>query len=111
MRLINKDALVAELEKLRNNAWESFQRGNSTEEQYYLRYGVTQDILSLINNFEVKEVDLEKEIDNYIYTNNGRQRLALELDWKQCNITFNGGKLIDFAKHFFELGLKVQKGE
>ena len=62
-------------------------------------------------NLEVKEVDLEKAIDNYIYTNNGRQRMALELDWKQCNITFNSGKLIDFAKYLFELGLKAQKGE
>ena len=37
--------------------------------------------------------------------------MALELDWKQCKITFNSGKLIDFAKHFFELGLKAQKRE
>lgn len=52
--------------------------------------------------------DLEKAIDDYIYTNNGRKRLALELDWKQCDITFKSGKLINFAKHFFELGLKAR---
>ena len=72
-------------------------------------------LLSFIDALEVKGVNLEKEIDNYIFTDNGRQRLALELSWKQCNITFSYGKLIDFAKHFFELGIavsnKAQKGE
>lgn len=68
-------------------------------------------LLSFIDSLEVKGVNLEKEIDNYIFTDNGRQRLALELNWKQCNITFSYGKLIDFAKHFFELGLKAQKGK
>ena len=52
-QLIDKDALVAEIEKLRKNAWESFQKGNSTEEQYYLRYGVIQDILSFLNTLEI----------------------------------------------------------
>ena len=50
---ILKDALVAEIERLRKNAWESFQKGNSTEEQYYLRYGVIQDILSFLNTLEI----------------------------------------------------------
>ena len=53
MELIDKDALVAEIEKLRKNAWESFQKGNSTEEQYYLRYGLIQDILSFLNTLEI----------------------------------------------------------
>ena len=63
------------------------------------------DVKNIIDTLEVKEVDLEKAIDDYIYTNNGRKRLALELDWKQCDITFKGNKLINFAKHFFELGM------
>lgn len=61
---IPKDALVAEIEKLRKNAWESFQKGNSTEEQYYLRYGVIQDILSFLNTPEVKEVKKDVWKDN-----------------------------------------------
>ena len=52
-KYIDKYALVVEIEKLRKNAWESFQKGNSTEEQYYLRYGVILDILSFINTLEV----------------------------------------------------------
>lgn len=100
---IDKDAVVAGIERLGKNAWESFQKGNSTEEQYYLRYGVIQDTLSLINNLEVKEVDLEKEID---------------LVWNKTSDDFLEDGWIEFesiAKHFFELGMamsnKVQIGK
>ncbi|MBP3732429.1 MAG: hypothetical protein J6I84_04210 [Bacilli bacterium] len=54
---------------------------------------------------------LKKEIENYLYTSNGRQRMALELDWEQCDITFKAGKLINFAKHFYELGLNERAKE
>lgn len=53
---ISKSALVAEIEKLRKYFWESFQKGNSTEDQYYLRDGVIRDILDSIDTFEVKEI-------------------------------------------------------
>ena len=62
-----------------------------------------EQFLSFINTLEVKEVDLEKEKDDY---------------WnKLCDDEF--GELLernakwfdDIAKHFFELGLKAQKGE
>ncbi len=101
MKLIDKDALVAEIEKLRKNAWESFQKGNSTEEQYYIRCGVIQDILASLDNLEVKEVsleDLKEELDKAvkIYKPNG---------------DFGWGTLYNIAVHFFELGLKAQKGE
>jgi len=55
-------------------------------------------------NSKVKEVDLEKEIEFY---------------WKQCNMawcrdaysmTHIRTMLSDVAKHFFELGIKAQKG-
>lgn len=92
---IPKSALVAKIERLGKNAWESFKKGNSTEDQYYLRYGVIQDILSLINNLEVKEVDLNFEQE--LYKAFGQVK------------DFTLGMRI--AKHFFELGLKAQKGE
>ena len=107
---IDKDALVAEIER-RIKTNKECMLGLRNLDYYQGKVDALNDTISFIDTLEVKEVDLEKEIDNYIYTNNGRQRLALELDWKQCNITFNGGKLIDFAKHFFELGLKAQKGK
>lgn len=55
---VDKSVIIAEIEKLRKNAWESLQKGNSTEEQYYIRYGVIQDILSFLDTLEVKESSL-----------------------------------------------------
>lgn len=51
---------------------------------------------NILNTLEVKEVDLEKEIHDYHIT-------------KKPTVWFN--TLEDIAKHFFELGLKVHKGE
>ena len=67
---------------------------------------IPYDILDIAKHFaqwqkkqEVKEVDLEKEIhnaaDQYDINNNGN------IYWED---------IVGFAKHFFELGLKAQKG-
>ena len=54
------------------------------------------NILYLLDTLEVKEVDLEKEIKKYIKDN-------------ICGYCVPGVE--ETAKHFFELGLKAQKGE
>lgn len=54
MRLIDKDVLVAEIEK-RKADW---QFGNSIEAKYKLEE--CKDILSFLNAFEVKDDDAEK---------------------------------------------------
>ena len=65
-------------------------------------------------NLKAKEVDLEKEIDKFygMYRKNGKTYSTEDneecLDWKvDCNPNFEKA----FAKHFFELGIKAQKGE
>ena len=103
--LIDKDALVAEIESL-------LDKGRYHEEyDCAYRDGNNSALYALkgkIDALEVKEVDLEKAIDDYIYTHDGRNRLALEPDWKYCNLTLKGGnEIIKFAKHFFELGMQV----
>lgn len=99
MALIDKDALVAW-------AKETYLCENAS----MIRKVCYKQLLEHLNTLEVKEVNLEKAIDDYIYTHDGRKRLALELDWKCCNLTLKGGdEIIKFAKHFFELGLKSQK--
>ena len=104
MELIDKDAVVAEINKRIIDA-----PVNNIGHQRVWAYN---DVKDIINTLEVKEVDLEKAIDDYIYTHDGRKRLALEVDWKYCNLTLKGGDaIIKFAKHFFELGIKAQKGE
>ena len=54
-----------------------------------------RQIIDFIDTLEVKEVDLKKE---------------LEL-WMKSNADYTGHfNILEFAKYFFELGLKVQKG-
>lgn len=79
---IPKSALVAEIERLVDKG--------KYHEEYDCAYrdGNNGALYALKNKFdtlEVKKVDLEKAIDDYIYTHDGRKRLALELDWKCCN--------------------------
>ena len=53
-------------------------------------------VLSLLDTFGVKEVDFEKDID---------------LQINKLHTPLNYEELKNFAKHFFELGLKAEKGE
>lgn len=109
---IDKTALLAEIEKLRKNAWESFQKGNSTEEQYYIRYGVIQDILSYLDTLEAKEVDLEEEsklIANGIMIGVQANKYNTVVYNPQRN-DFNHSHLMLAARKGIELGLKA-KGE
>lgn len=107
MKLIDKDALVAEIER-RIKTNKECMLGLRNLNYYQGKIDALNDTISFIDTLEVKEVDLEKAIDDYIYTHDGR---ALELDWKCCNLTLKGGdEIIKFAKHFFELGL-AQKGK
>ena len=100
MKLIDKDALVAEIERL--------------DALYHTSKNLTGDLFiqglfSFIDTLEVKEVDLEHEVESY---------------WKQCDMTWCKDAysmmhirsiLSDIAKHFYELGMaasnKTQKGE
>ena len=95
MKLIDKAALVAEIEKLINR-YKTCQTHNSYEDG--LKEGRLigyEDALYKINTLEVKEVDLEKE-------------------WKEC-FKYRGDvatvNLKHLAKHFFELGINARKEE
>ena len=89
MELIDKSAVVAELEKLYNLEYDNASN-LSCGKKIQLRH-----ILLFLDTLKTKEVDLEKEFDkcceNYIFD-------------EECEVYT--------AKHFFELGFKVaQKGE
>ena len=91
MKLIDKDVIVAEIERLKTIY-------NDDENIHHIaRYNILVDILSFLNTLEVKEVDLDKEINNV-----GMAMTNHNPSWKEVEC---------FAKHFFELGLKAQKGE
>lgn len=84
--LIDKSAVVAEIKKLKERAYELY--GCSQFDTAYNK------VLESIDTLEVKEVDLEKEIGKYLDAN---------------DIEFGHQiKLFDIAKYFFELGLKFK---
>lgn len=101
---ISKSALVAEIEK-RIKVSQDYAKCNLTEKTRIGNHAQQlelNDILSFINTLEVKEVDLEKEIEevkhNYKIDDNRHTSIcSADIEW--------------LAKHFYELGLKAQKGE
>lgn len=84
---INKDALVAEIESLRRTSFTNFDEGvNAT----------VQTLLETLDILEVKEVDVEKEIE------------LTKGDYEQVDVAWNND--FDFiARHFFELGMQQSK--
>ena len=116
MELIDKSALVAEIEK-RLHANGAFDKvGDEAWSEDVGMCNAYKSILSFLNTLEVKEVELEKEIKNridnlsnlYCYMEdlfNGKEEEGVyPIPEKVTN------ELFEFAKHFFELGLKA-KGE
>ena len=91
MKLIDKSALVAEIEK-RINFNETLNAHSRLDE--------CNAILSFIDTLEVKEVDLNVEFDKYC------SNLYL-IDFENEPYA----ELFECAKYFFNLGLKSQKGE
>lgn len=82
MKLIDKNKLLEGLKNLKQNLSAS-------------PIVVIEDVESLVENLEVKEVDLEKEIHSWMEDNTCRG---------YCSASIR-----DTAEHFFELGLKVKE--
>jgi len=93
---IDKDALVAEIEKRKKTNKECM-LGLRNLDYYQGKVDALNDTLSLISTLKVKEVDLKKEINNWIKDNTCRG---------YCSASIS-----ETAEYFFELGLKAQKGE
>lgn len=88
--LINKD----KVETILRNLWKKDDGHNSEHRIYYNK--ALQEVQCEIDTLEVKEVDLNEEIEKCM---------------KRHNMIAVGRKdFTDIAKHFFELGLKMQKG-
>ena len=98
MEVIDKAAIVAEIKDLirANEVYLSEPKTDEIRFQKVGAYSVLNDLLHFINTLEVKEVNLEKELEKYLDSND------IEFSYQI--------KLLDFAKHFFELGIKA-KGE
>jgi hypothetical protein len=88
---IDKDALVTGIKRKRDKYINLF----LTDEVHTLN-----DILEFIDSLEVKEVDLNKEFDKYC-----DNLYLIDLENEPY------AELFECAKYFFNLGLKLQKGE
>ena len=95
MKLIDKDKVVAELER---RIGELFTLDKASYEIGL--YDAYKIILSFLDTLEVKEVDLEKEFYDFLDTLIGKDNGHLSED-----------ELFRIAEYFFELGLKAKKGE
>ena len=94
--LINKSALVAEIERLKNA-----DLSHLSGEQVNIYLNTLDLVETAICTLEVKDVNLEKEI----------QMFSMELAMKENNGDWEKDIAVT-ARHFFELGLKVaQKNE
>ena len=94
MKLIDKDALVAEIER-RIKTNKECMLGLRNLDYYQGKVDALNDTLYFIDTLEVKEVDVEKELDSMI---------TLELKFHKALPS-----LFDVAKHFFELALSLKK--
>ena len=92
---INKSALVAVIKKRIKTLDEILSKRPISWPTLEKLIEENKKVLSFLNTLEVKEVDLEKECAKYFEEND----LCVHDDY------------IKFAIHFFELGLKAQKGE
>lgn len=100
---ISKTAVVAEIERRKEESW----LGSYTKEKGII-FDITNDILSFIDTLEVKEADLEKEIDDYVnehFSECDDGVLISDANSKELTLL----DITPLAKYFFELGLKSQK--
>ena len=96
---ILKSAVVAEIERLKERFIAFHHRdGNNWPLDNYGKMRAYNEVLSFLDTLEVKEVDLEKEIDEVFFKDtlgNATKKLTHK-------------HLSTIAKHFFELGLSSQ---
>ena len=100
-KLIDKDALVAEIESKRKYAQNLGDNAiNSSMQQFYdgMKQGCV-DLLSFLDTLEVKEVDFEEYYHKF-----------LQKEWFGNSHVRTVSEMMAFtAKHFFELGLKTKQ--
>lgn len=92
---IDKSAVVAEIErKIRT------EQGYSSGDAECGYRDCAKEVLSFLGTLEVKEVDFEKEFDDYT-----RNIFYCDVQYEPFTHLYN------CARHFYELGLRVKKGE
>ena len=106
---VDKSAVVAMIEKELQNLIACKENTSFTESRVVLwaKIDICKEILSFINTPEVKEVDLDKTINDYFKDWKFDEELDIMVKPNNYSATFNDIK--EVAKHFFELGLKAKE--
>ena len=99
---IDKSALVAEIERLYKA-----HSGKHGCDEVGLNLEYLKDFLDTL---EVKDVDLDSERRKYLTEHFNVYEDGI-LQSKRSNLPLDTYDVIKLAKHFFELGIKAQKGE
>ena len=123
---IDKATLVAEIERrITDNKKDIERASHKNLEDYFEGY---EDALVLfkqqyLDTIETKEVDLKKEFYDFLDTLEAKEDLEtfdkeVTKMWGRCAANPNDtiaclhiDSFIEIARHFYELGLKAQKGE
>ena len=93
---IDKDALVAEIKRLIKHSEMVADHNTQITELVSRELDALYHLISFLDTLEVKGVDLDGEINLWV---------------RNLHRVPNFEELKKFARHFFELGLKAQKGE
>lgn len=109
MELIDKADVVAKIERIISNGQTELKKSEECKdyESYVAlseRIATCINVLSFLNTIEVKEVDLKKEIYD------AEKRFGDIDEMGGYRILIFDDDFRDILRHFFELGLKAQKG-
>ena len=98
---IDKSTLMEEIERRRDLHYKYY-RKNGAGSIAECKYDEDRDILSFIDTLEVKEVDLEKEIEEHLEE-------CLDVKFPTTDIELIKKDVAYTARIFFELGLKAKQ--
>ena len=99
---IKKSDIIAEIEKIQNEFSDSPDRnGNFDDLENQGAHKALDRLEYFLDTLETKEVDLEKEVEDWVKT-------GPHTSYPWCTIP---DAIRITAEHFYELGLKSQKGE
>ena len=104
MELIDKDALVAEIKRRIKCITKEYQEIQQPEFFLLGKINGLENILPFLDTVEVKEMDLEKELESWRH-NHFHGRRDKEASGEYLERTTQ----LDIAKHFFELGMQQSK--
>ena len=109
---IDKSALVAEIKRIIKHSEMVADHNTQITELVSRELDTLYHLISFLDTLEVKKVDYGIEVHKYAQEHfNVYDDVNKTLQTKENKTLLGRKDFEDIAKHFFELGLKTQKGE